>query len=402
MDGSSVERFEISALKDRLSASAGFIDIYRFGAIVPSRYGAILSSSGGTANFVDLGPTASIDSLIVAWREEVVAGRDAEAAWRRLAEAVWSPVARVLGSDVERVWVSPDGMLARVPWSLLAEGERTTGHLWLSQVDSARELAALLAAEHPSEQKEEQTALLVGAVDFDAGAGTNEAVWSALPGTAAEIESLIALAGDSKIAATVLTGSAATKEAFIERLSEADVVHLATHGFFFTESSEAYESRGGKAKDGPTSAAGTGATRNPLVESGIALAGANVRDSVTLAPRGLLTAEELVGLDLPRTELVVLSACETGRGEEITGQGVMGLRASVMAAGARSMLMSLWKVPDESTALLMEEFYRGLWLRGLTKAEALRRAQAAVREHPNGEYRAPLHWAAWVLAGEAW
>jgi len=398
----SIEPFELSALRARLPAGVGFIDVYRYGALIPSRYGAVYSTSETASRFVDLGAASSIDSMIVAWRNEVVNGGAAVAEWDHLARAVWSPIATTLGAEVERAWISPDGMLARVPWSLLAASDARTDDVSLSHVGSARELAALLTAEPTPENDGPRSALLVGDIDFDAGAGHIEGTWEALPGTAAEIESLRAIAEDAAIATLTLRGPEATKEAVTRRMSGAEVVHLATHGFFYAESSEAYESRGGTAKDGAAAAQNTGTARNPLVESGIALAGANVRDSITLAPRGLLTAEELLGLELPTTDLVVLSACETGRGAEITGQGVMGLRASVMAAGARSMLMSLWKVPDKSTALLMEEFYRGLWLGGLTKAEALRQAQAEVREHPSGEYRAPLHWAAWVLAGEAW
>src|SRR5205085_2348976 len=90
--------------------------------------------------------------------------------------------------------------------------------------------------------------------------------------------------------------------------------------------------------------------RNPLVESGIALAP---------GPSGrFLTAEELVGVDLQRCKLMTLSACETGLGEEITGQGVMGLRAAIMAAGAKTILMSLWKVPDAPTLKIMDLFYK--------------------------------------------
>src|SRR5262249_36836485 len=133
-----------------------------------------------------------------------------------------------------------------------------------------------------------------------------------------------------------------------------------------------------------------------------ALAGANNRDASTMEASGLLTAEELVGIDLSSCELMTLSACETGRGEEVTGQGIIGLRAAVMAAGARSMLMSLWKVPDESTVKLMEAFYTNLWVKKMSKVEALIKAQEAIRDDPSGRYREPIHWAAWVLAGESW
>jgi CHAT domain-containing protein len=83
----------------------------------------------------------------------------------------------------------------------------------------------------------------------------------------------------------------------------------------------------------------------------------------------------------------------------VTGQGVLGLQASLTAAGARGLLMSLWKVPDASTAALMEQFYRGLWEGDLAPAAALRQAQAAVRATPG--WGAPVHWAAWVLSGDA-
>src|SRR5690606_8692464 len=135
-------------------------------------------------------------------------------------------------------------------------------------------------------------------------------------------------------------------------------------------------------------------TRNRRAEGGLALAGANA------GPAGSLSAEEIVGLDLSGLRLAVLSACETGRGTEVTGQGVLGLQASVLAAGTRGLVMSLWKVPDESTALLMEHFYRNLWEGGMTPATALREAQFAVAA--DARFGAPVHWAAWVLAGEGW
>lgn len=122
-------------------------------------------------------------------------------------------------------------------------------------------------------------------------------------------------------------------------------------------------------------------------------------DPVTLERSGLLTAEETTSLDLTHCELVTLSACDTGRGEEVTGQGVLGLRAAVKAAGSRSFLMSLWKVPDRPTADFMEAFYNNLWTKRMNKADALVNAQKAVRD---GGYPDPINWAGWVLVGDAW
>jgi CHAT domain-containing protein len=104
------------------------------------------------------------------------------------------------------------------------------------------------------------------------------------------------------------------------------------------------------------------------------------------AEDGMLTAEDVSGMNLLATELVVLSACDTGRGEVQTGEGVMGLRRAFVLAGAQTLVMSLWSVPDIATAILMEQFYRNL-LQGRGRAEALHRAQDALRRMTVSELR---------------
>jgi CHAT domain-containing protein len=172
---------------------------------------------------------------------------------------------------------------------------------------------------------------------------------------------------------------------------------------------------------------GAGA-RNPLVLSGLVLAGANHPQA---PDRGVLTADALVGLDLHRLELAVLSACETGLGEVAGGEGVYGLTRAFHVAGARTVVASLWKIDDAATDALMQEFYRNLWERRLPKLEALRRAKltmllhydrkaaslrapgppvsvdptelAAAREKLRAAGRPPLpplYWAGFVLSGD--
>jgi len=131
----------------------------------------------------------------------------------------------------------------------------------------------------------------------------------------------------------------------------------------------------------------------------LALAGANTwlkgQDPPEEAEDGLLTAEDVTGMDLLDTELVVLSACDTGLGEVHIGEGVMGLRRSFMLAGAKTLVMSLWKVPDKETRELMEDFYDRL-LDGAPRAEALRKAQLAMKaKHPN-----PYYWGAFICQGD--
>jgi CHAT domain-containing protein len=147
------------------------------------------------------------------------------------------------------------------------------------------------------------------------------------------------------------------------------ILHLATHGFFLPDQQRDLnrEGRGLGFDFGDSSGAQGGLGRllgpmmeNPMLRSGLALAGANTwlkgRNLPEEAEDGLLTAEDVTGLDLLATELVVLSACETGLGRVHVGEGVFGLRRAFVLAGARTLVMSLWKVPDEPTRELMEDF----------------------------------------------
>jgi CHAT domain-containing protein len=148
---------------------------------------------------------------------------------------------------------------------------------------------------------------------------------------------------------------------------------------------------------------------NPLLRAGLALAGANRRvaggSAGTVDPRpmedGILTALEVSGLDLTGTELVVLSACETGMGDVRSGEGVFGLRRAFRLAGAESIVMSLWAVPDRPTSELMERFY-GYWLDGRSGSSALRRAALDLLEARRREKGAahPLFWGGFILAGD--
>jgi CHAT domain-containing protein len=139
---------------------------------------------------------------------------------------------------------------------------------------------------------------------------------------------------------------------------------------------------------------------NPMLRSGLALAGANTWAQQGTPPAdaedGILTAEDVTGLDLVDTELVVLSACETGLGDVHVGEGVFGLRRAFTIAGAATLVMSLWKVPDQETGELMTRFYEGV-IAGRSRIEALRDAQLWLRQrHPE-----PFYWGAFICQGDA-
>ena len=384
------------ALGGRLPRGAALLDVYRHELLDGDsdgtfRYTAVLTAAGAAPVLVPIGAADAVEQAIAAWRDAVVRGQDAAAETQALVDAVWGPVAAALPAAVQRLWISPDAQLARVPWSLLAAAGGSDAIL-VSEVASPR---ALLAALHTGRDyaAEPGSVLLVGGVDFDAGVAGDSAGarWADLPGTRAEVDSISALAVSAEQPHRVLTGAEPTPAVVAAALAESRYAHLSTHGFFYRASEAEYRAGESRSVIVGRAAGGRPPSRNPLAESGLALAGANA------AAAGNLTAEELLSIDLSGLELLVLAACDTGLGTEITGQGVMGLRASVQAAGAHGLLMSLWKVPDASTALLMQHFYDGLWTKGLSPAEALRDAQVAVRA--DDRYAAPIHWAAWVLSG---
>lgn len=244
-----------------------------------------------------------------------------------------------------------------------------------------------------------------------------------LPGTKGEADALNTILPGVR----VLTEAHAS-EAAVKRVSAPSILHIATHGFFLPdqkrdEASEA-NARGLALGDAPTATTARG--ENPLLRSGLALAGANERASggTAGAEDGVLTAYEAAGLDLWGTRLVVLSACETGVGEVQNGDGVYGLRRALVLAGSETQVMSLWQVSDDATRDLMIAYYR-LLQEGAGRGEALRRVQlamlAGVRAatgdaqskrgldtRPGGDggrvggnWSHPFYWAAFIGSG-AW
>ena len=251
--------------------------------------------------------------------------------------------------------------------------------------------------------------LIVAAPDFDLGSGrtdempSGELDWGPvtrsladrgvqfgrIDGTRAEGDAIAGIAGTK-----ALMGAAAL-ESTVRATKSPALVHLATHGFFLPDRTLRLQ-----APELPDDPEGTlSAAENPMLRSGLALAGANTwlrgRPTLPEAEDGILTAQDVCGLDLAGTEMAVLSACDTALGALHPGEGVFGLRRAFAIAGVRTLIMSLWKVPDNETRELMVLFYQNLSA-GASRLDALRAAQAAVRvKHP-----APYYWAAFICEGE--
>jgi CHAT domain-containing protein len=204
-----------------------------------------------------------------------------------------------------------------------------------------------------------------------------------LPGTAEEVTSVSNLLQAAGWSVDSFTGAEALEET-VKSAKGMRVLHIATHGFF-----EPDQGLGGNTEDA-------------MLRSGLYFAGASRVLGGAPAPPdlddGILTAYEATGLNLQGTELVVLSACETGLGEATNGEGVFGLRRALQEAGAQAVLMSMWKVPDAETRKLMTLFYKK-WLAGEDKQTALRAAQLELREDVISRWQEdrPHDWAAFVL-----
>lgn len=219
---------------------------------------------------------------------------------------------------------------------------------------------------------------------------------SDLTNTGEEVDDISTLMDKCGINAEVFKGSKGTEEA-LRSLSDSktDVLHIATHGFYW-ESEQADSQEGQSFLNGHQSA-NTSSLDYAMLRTGLLFSGANVALSGESLPRdvedGILTAQELSTINLSRVKLVVLSACDTGLGE-VNSEGVFGLQRGFKLAGAKSLLMSLWKVDDEATRALMTEFYRHL-LDGKSKIESLRLAQEYVKSQAG--WQSPEYWAGFIL-----
>jgi len=324
-----------------------------------------------------------------------------------------------------RVYLSPDGMLNQIPLGVIPtpDGKLLMERYDLRLVSSTKDIlrqpnatgpkAALLVGDPTfSLTAEQQTAavrklsskqteahvrtaaLKPGNQSRDLAGGTT---LPQLPGTGAEVNAIAGLMQSDGWKATIFTQDLALKQ-IVEQAGSERVIHLATHGFFLPDE----EKQPAKPARSGTHAAGL---EDPMLRSGLYFSGANRtlagKPTPTGLDNGVLTALEAGNLNLTGTELVVLSACETGKGDVHNGEGVFGLRRALQEAGAQDVLMSLWSVPDKETLELMKIFY-SKWLSGTEKHEALKQAQLEMREKVKQEHDGhdlPYYWGAFVMVG---
>jgi CHAT domain-containing protein len=227
-----------------------------------------------------------------------------------------------------------------------------------------------------------KNAFLLGFPDYGGSAV------AALPGTKVEIDGVSrTLKASGYQVAQYLQLQATEKQ--LKSIKGPSLVHIATHGYFMKD-----------VDGGGVGVASENAKNNPLLRSGILLAGASKTISGEQVPNlesndnGVLTAYEAMNLNLEGTDLIVLSACETGLGDVKSGEGVYGLQRAFLVAGADAMVMSLWKVDDAATQQLMTNFYTN-WTKGGSKLKAFKQAQLQLMT----KYKEPYYWGAFVMMG---
>jgi len=322
---------------------------------------------------------------------------------------------------VKTIFLSPAGLGHQINFSALKVKDSTTlGEAFnLHILGSTAEITNFKA----SSLNNKSEILLYGDVDYDrSNRDTNSNLnpkilqeeiltelairsgttyWGYLPGTKQEVEQISSTAKNNQFESTIINGEKATEESVkqLDGKTNPFVLHLATHGFFFSNPEKALPDKNEllffENDLNDTTVPVYKTSDDPMMRSGLLLAGANQFWGKALedikAEDGILTAREISNLDLSACELVVLSACDTGLGEIKGSDGVHGLQRAFKLAGVKNIIMSLWKVPDEQTAELFDIFYKEA-LDGKTIHESFKLAQSKMSDKYS-----PFYWAGFVL-----
>jgi CHAT domain-containing protein/tetratricopeptide (TPR) repeat protein len=429
---------------DRTSFSENTAHV-RLARTAPAYIAFVMRAGDPEVRVVPLGSAAVIDAVVSRWREETMgvlrasSTREAEKSYRvagtALRQRVWDPLRDHL-KDVSMVFVVPDGTLNLVTFAALPVGP--TKYLIeqgpvIHYLSAERDLVANASPFTPG-----RGLLAVGGAAFDDASSFTRASrppasltraplsqravaaslrggcvtlqsmrFQPLAGTGREVHEVASLWTGSP--AQILEGGGADERSFKRQAPGHRVLHLATHGFFLggacTPSVTGTRSVGGLSTSGEnrSSESSMGMSDNPLLRSGLALAGANRRAAAGPDDEdGVLLAEEVTALNLSGVEWAVLSACDTGLGEVKAGEGVFGLRRAFQVAGVRTVIMSLWSVDDQAARLWMRTLYERRLQKHLSTADAMHQASLGVLRdrRTHGQSTHPFYWAGFVAAGD--
>lgn len=395
----------------------------------PARYVAFVLAAGkpNDVRMIDLGEAVPIERLIADLRNAITihpADRTRDMLRQRTAPAPTTDACPGLAlraavfdkllpalCGCRRLLIAPDGDLCRLPFEVLPteDGRYLIDDFELSYLSAGRDVLRF----GTSTEGQPSGPLVIADPDFDLigdgdvapslddsfhshsrdldGGQDRFHLVDRLPGTRLEGRQIADLLG-----ARLWLADQALDRLVKQSCRSPRILHFATHGFFFEDQRHDPEQ---EVRDLSWSRPIASDMENPMLRSGLVLAGYNtwLRRGLLRsdAEDGVLTAEDITGIDLSNTELVVLSACHTGEGDIHVGEGVFGLRRSFVLAGARTLVMSLWTVADEQTQKLMAAFYRGL-VHGQPRGEALRTAQLQIKS----EHSDPYFWGSFICQGD--
>ncbi len=351
------------------------------------RYIAYILPKTGEPKWVGLGDLATIDNLIVEFREALqnpeLSVAQVKTIGRKLDKKLMQPIRPLLGST-RQVFLAPDGQINLVPLAALVDEKDnylvkdyeftylTSGRDLLGWANSnPSQNEAILLGNPTFQQSRKPETLLTEKTEKEAEKPLSTygeiapILFPSLPKTNEEIKAIAPLLPEAK----QLMGSEASQEN-LEAIQNPSLLHLATHGFFLNNPVITNNS-----------------LQNPLLQAGIALAGANNQ------PEAILTAAEIAQLNLEGTQLVVLSQTQTGEEDLTRGESVSGLLRSLVLAGSESQLLSLWLGDAKAKQDLLQNYYQGLE-KGQGRSEALRKVQLSLLEQH------PYYWAAFLPYGQ--
>ena len=323
-----------------------------------------------------------------------------------LAGWLWKPLETYL-AGISRIYFAPVGRLHRISFAALPINDKQllSEKYQLVQLNTT---ASILQREELNITKQDEL-VVYGAIDYDSSDTENNeknlrattraapfivrgaSGFDYLPGTLTEINAVQKIGSSAGIRVKVIKGKDATESSFksMDMNTGVAVIHLATHGYYFPATTDLQASNNPKKNSFEQSA-------HPLLRSGVVLAGANFSwkgGDVVNREDGILTGLEVSNMFLPKTKLVILSACETALGDIKGTEGVYGLQRAFKMAGVKYLLMSLWEVPDYETAEFMELLYKNL-LSHQSIDKAFKNTQHLMQVKYRSE---PYKWGAWVL-----
>jgi CHAT domain-containing protein len=380
--GYSAERLslnQVSSLLNDQEAVIEFVRIQKFenDFTADSRYAALILIKGAAPKLVVLDNGNQLETRYAKFYRNSIQQKSSDT---YSYDQFWGRVEPMLAGK-KVLYISADGVFNQISLNTLKkpDGDYLLNKYDIIMVGNSKDVIALKTQKATATKK---TAFLLGFPDYGGNAV------AALPGTKVEIETISKILKAGGYQTTPFLQKTAT-EAVVKTIKGQSLIHIATHGYFQPDVDQA--SLGVHQEN---------AKNNPLLRSGLLLAGASptikgeVMPNLESNDNGVLTAYEAMNLSLDGTDMIILSACETGLGDVRAGEGVYGLQRAFLVAGAKAIVMSLWKVDDAATQALMTNFYTNL-SKGMPKTKAFKQAQVQLMT----KFKDPYYWGAFVMMG---